>query len=324
MIDEKHFMGRDGFYWFVGKVVDRNDTKQLGRVKVRIFGIHPDSEKKEGENYVPDDHLPWAIPVQPVTSAGVFGVGQSPTGLLVGSYVLGFFIDGQDAQIPVVLGSIASSLGHYVYQAIDSIKDTAENAATALANAAGDAAQVGPPVNSGPPNQEFWTLVALCACEAGTNGQDQCDIAQTLYNRAISGAYGKNSVLGIILTPGQYQPVWSLPANHGPYKYGPPNEYWLKINDANSAAAATGKFSASQMLQFAANLRNPNYQAESKRFVGARTDFLGVGQPATNMTNNGSKVQRSDRSNKIGFSYRYKGAKGVSDIPSFVTNQSTK
>lgn len=317
-------MGRDGFYWFIGKVVDRNDTLQLGRVKVRIFGIHPDSEKKEGENYVPDDHLPWAIPVQPVTSAGIFGVGQSPTGLLVGSYVLGFFIDGQDAQIPVILGSIASSIGHYVYQTLDTVKEAAETAATDLANATEDEKQAGPPVNSGPPNQEFWTLVALCACEAGTNGQDQCDIAQTVYNRAASGAYEKKSVLGIMLSTNQYEPVWKLPSKYGPYKYGVPNQYWLKINDANSAATASGKFSASQMLQFAANLRNQQYQQESRRFVGSRTDFLGIGQPASAMTKNGSKVQRSSRSNQIGFSYNYKGAKGVASVPGFVLNQSLK
>ena len=129
MIDEKHFMGRDGFYWFFGKVVDRNDDKGLGRVRVRVFGLHPDNE-----TLVPNEHLPWAIPIQPVTSAGMFGIGQSPTGLLVGSHVFGFFADGQDAQIPVVIGSVASSLGHYVYQTLDNVAQKVEDAATAVKN----------------------------------------------------------------------------------------------------------------------------------------------------------------------------------------------
>lgn len=303
-------MGRDGFYWFIGKVVDRNDTKQLGRVRVRVFGLHPDDE-----NLVPNDHLPWAIPVQPVTSAGIFGVGQSPTGLLVGSYVFGFFADGQDAQIPVVIGSIASSLGHYVYQAIDTVNQAVEKTATDIANSTKESQQVGPPVNSGPPNQEFWTLVALVACETGMSGQDQCDIAQTIYNRAISPGY-KKGVLGNILGKMQYEPTWSLPSRSS--AYGVPNEYWTNITDANSAAKATGKFSAQQMLQTAANLRNPTYQAEARRFVGARTDFLGTTQKAEAMTKNGSKIQRTERSNKIGFSGSYKGTSGVAGIPAFV------
>ena len=116
---EKHFMGRDGFYWFFGKVVDREgDTLSLGRVRVRVFGIHPDDE-----NLVPNDHLPWATPIMPVTSAGIFGVGASATGLMEGSYVFGFFADGEDAQIPIVLGSISNTLGHNVLNALDNIKD---------------------------------------------------------------------------------------------------------------------------------------------------------------------------------------------------------
>ena len=132
---EKHFMGRDGFYWFFGKVVDRNDTTARGRVRVRVFGIHPDDE-----NLVPNDHLPWATPVMPVTSAGIFGVGASATGLMEGSYVFGFFADGEDAQIPIVLGSISNTLGHNVLNALDNIKETAEDAATEEQNAGAELA----------------------------------------------------------------------------------------------------------------------------------------------------------------------------------------
>ena len=130
MINEKHFMGRDGFYWFFGKVVDRNDTLGIGRVRVRVFGIHP----MEEDSSIPNDHLPWAIPIQPITSAGIFGVGSSATGLIPGSYVFGFFADGQDAQIPVIIGSVASSLGHYVVSAVDSVKQKVEAAASAAIN----------------------------------------------------------------------------------------------------------------------------------------------------------------------------------------------
>jgi hypothetical protein len=114
----QHFMGRDGFYWFFGKVVDRNDPKTLGRVRVRVFGLHPDDE-----TLVPNDHLPWAMPIMPITSAGVFGVGGMPVGVVEGSNVFGFFADGADAQIPFILGTIATGLGHEILSVIDTAKN---------------------------------------------------------------------------------------------------------------------------------------------------------------------------------------------------------
>lgn len=114
----KNYMGLDGFFWFFGRVVDRQDPLALGRVRVRVFGTHP-----EDESLVPDDMLPWAIPIQPITSAALFGVGQSPTGMLQGTHVFGFFADGKDAQMPFILGTVASGLGHYVRQASSVLVD---------------------------------------------------------------------------------------------------------------------------------------------------------------------------------------------------------
>jgi len=114
-----HFMGMDGFVWFFAKVVDRNDLSQLGRVKIRVYGIHP-----EDQNLVPDADLPWAIPIQPITSAGAFGVGRSATGLLPGSTVFGFFADGKSCQIPFILGTVATGLGHIAMHAVTQVEDT--------------------------------------------------------------------------------------------------------------------------------------------------------------------------------------------------------
>ena len=129
-MQENHFMGKDGFHWFFGRVVNRHsDPLQLGRVRVRVFGLHTDNE-----NLIQDDHLPWAITIQPVTSAGIFGVGGPPSGLIEGSHVFGFFADGKDAQVPIVIGSIASGLGHILIGAIDSLKKSAEESATEFTN----------------------------------------------------------------------------------------------------------------------------------------------------------------------------------------------
>ena len=97
----KNFMGKDGFNWFVGVVEDRQDPKHLGRVRVRCLGYH-----SEDLNKIPTKDLPWAHPMNPITSATVSGVGQSPIGLVEGSWVIGFFTDGEDAQLPCIIGSL--------------------------------------------------------------------------------------------------------------------------------------------------------------------------------------------------------------------------
>lgn len=90
------------FIWFFGVVEDRKDPLKLGRVRVRCYSWHTDDKKK-----IPTEALPWAQCVQPVTSAATSGIGRSPTGLVEGSWVFGFFMDGEDAQKPMVLGSLA-------------------------------------------------------------------------------------------------------------------------------------------------------------------------------------------------------------------------
>jgi hypothetical protein len=97
----RNFIGKGNFTWFIGVVEDRDDPIELGRVRVRCFGWHT-----EDKGAIPTDQLPWAIPVNPIQSASVSGVGHSPTGLVEGSWVVGFFVDGERAQEPMILGSI--------------------------------------------------------------------------------------------------------------------------------------------------------------------------------------------------------------------------
>jgi len=97
----KHFMGRDGFQWFVGVVEDRNDPKTLGRVRVRCLGYHTEDLVK-----LPTADLPWAHPMNPITSATVSGIGNTPLGVVEGTWVIGFFTDGPSAQQPVIIGTL--------------------------------------------------------------------------------------------------------------------------------------------------------------------------------------------------------------------------
>ena len=96
-----NFMGKDGFIWFVGVVEDRLDPKFLGRLRVRALGYHTEDISK-----LPHWDLPWAHVMNPVTSATVSGVGQSPLGAVEGTWVLGFFRDGSAAQEPVIIGTL--------------------------------------------------------------------------------------------------------------------------------------------------------------------------------------------------------------------------
>ena len=97
----QNFLGQDGFIWFVGVVEDRADPQYLGRVRVRCLGYHTENKLE-----LPTADLPWAMPMLPMTSSGISGIGQTPLGLVEGSWVLGFFRDSNYAQEPIIIGSL--------------------------------------------------------------------------------------------------------------------------------------------------------------------------------------------------------------------------
>ena len=116
MIDQTLFksnvIGKDGFRWWVGQVApervgfwqnaagNNNPDAWGNRVKVRIMGYHPFSKKE-----LPDKDLPWAnimLPSTAGTGAAAFGTTIK---LRPGDVVVGFFLDGDEGQQPVILGS---------------------------------------------------------------------------------------------------------------------------------------------------------------------------------------------------------------------------
>ena len=89
----KDFYGLRGFVWWVGIVEDRQDPLRMGNIRVRIIGLHSLDKTK-----VPTNTLPWA---QTLLATNTVKSTSLP---LEGDWVLGFFQDGETAQIPVVLG----------------------------------------------------------------------------------------------------------------------------------------------------------------------------------------------------------------------------
>ena len=85
---------------YFGIVEDRKDPKEMGRVRVRVFGLH----SSDKINDIPTGSLPWAPVMNPTTTPGVSGLGQTPF-LVPGSWVVVQFLDKQ-FQSPIVMGSV--------------------------------------------------------------------------------------------------------------------------------------------------------------------------------------------------------------------------
>lgn len=87
--------------FFTGIVENRKDDPlEIGRVQVRVFGVHTESLDD-----IPTSALPWAICMMPATSASLSGIGNSGAQYLEGSLVMLFFLDGESKQQPVIMGS---------------------------------------------------------------------------------------------------------------------------------------------------------------------------------------------------------------------------
>lgn len=89
---KKNYFGLEGFVWYIGVVEDRKDPDKLGRVRVRCFGWH--TEDKE---LIPTNALPWAHPMFPANLPAIYTPKE-------GDMVFGFFLDGDSAQNPVIMG----------------------------------------------------------------------------------------------------------------------------------------------------------------------------------------------------------------------------
>lgn len=84
------------FETFLGIIEDLDDPLKQGRVRIRVFNHHDQSIKTED--------LDWAKPI--MNGSQIDGIGVSPTWYKVGTWVVGFYIDGKTRQQPLILGSL--------------------------------------------------------------------------------------------------------------------------------------------------------------------------------------------------------------------------
>ena len=128
------FLG-GSFLWWIGQVVDdsmwrdninpgkyEDKTSIPGwgrRYKVRIIGLHD-----QGETTIPSDQLPWAQVMYPVTAGGGQTAAMDSTKLRQGNMVFGFFLDGQDQQVPVIMGVLGNNSQTVLAQKNSTVADT--------------------------------------------------------------------------------------------------------------------------------------------------------------------------------------------------------
>ncbi len=103
-----NFIGKDGFNWWVGQVENSgggtkdepDDKDETNKVKVRIVGYHNPSRKE-----LPTKDLPWAMVMMPNMFPQRSGIGTVHQ-LQINGWVVGFFMDGAAAQVPIVMGAV--------------------------------------------------------------------------------------------------------------------------------------------------------------------------------------------------------------------------
>jgi len=99
-MNRNNFIGLSGFVWWVGIIEARVDPLAIGRCKVRIFGWHTDNE-----SLLSTEDLPWAHPMIPLNNSKTSSTPR------IGEWVVGFFLDGESGQAPIMMGILPGIKG---------------------------------------------------------------------------------------------------------------------------------------------------------------------------------------------------------------------
>ena len=113
----------EGMNWWIGQIADDStwrDNELPGkfqdadtipgwgyRYKVRIMGVHDHGSKDSDP--IPEDQLPWANIMYPVTAGGGQAGASVTPNLRQGNIVFGFWMDGNDMQTPIIMGVLGNN-----------------------------------------------------------------------------------------------------------------------------------------------------------------------------------------------------------------------
>lgn len=101
------FAGYNGYIWFIGKVENNADPLGYGRVQIRIIGHH-----NLDKVLLPTEALPWAIVAQSTDNPIIGGTGTNKI-LPNGIRVVGFFMDGESRQKPMITHTLSGESLEY-------------------------------------------------------------------------------------------------------------------------------------------------------------------------------------------------------------------
>lgn len=161
------YNGLNNITWFMGYCEQSYDPLGAGRIKVRAFGFHPTVTSGE----VPTEDLPWAFVIR--SDSHHFAAIER------GALVVGFFLDGRDAQQPMVIGTISSA--NFSTPAQPPVSPKQSNTSGASRSGASDAA--GGTINTDIPPYGRAFLDSIASQESGgaydiRNGGSTYDINQ--------------------------------------------------------------------------------------------------------------------------------------------------
>ena len=218
---------------YTGVVENRRDPLRLGRCQVRIVGLHT-----EQKTVLPTNDLPWAFPMQPVTSAAMNGIGHAPVGPVEGTWVIIFFRD-LDEQQPIMMGTIGG-IPQADSKKIDEFTDFIELFPSAITSAGDKSKDVpqnvvldgyGSPVAVGS-GGVLTTGAADSPNQAATKSNQSSDTAATTPVIPGSPPYGKREGSTVVIPQKSYAGI-------------------VALGKAMDAAGITGKYARASILGIA-------------------------------------------------------------------------